>query len=307
MEQQKSTLQVRSIEDRDIPRVIELAREGFDQLRPYPDSVLQRLFTYKWNGSDQKPNLGFALWAGEEIVGMLGAVYAERMLGGRRIKTCNLSTWYVRPEFRAAGIKLLSAVLLQKEYSITNFTASPSVRRIMEALGFDVIDNRKWVYLPWQCAKAMLRLERQVISSPSEIQNILEGEERQFLDEHISCHVSHYALCAEGAYSYLVLKRRRIPGHIVFPWVPIRKLKLIWYPCMEMLYLGNPDLAIKSWDILTASIIRRERVLAVVVAERFLGPTPPKGVELEHRSYLLPRVPLHTTIDSLYSELAILP
>jgi hypothetical protein len=76
---------------------------------------------------------------------------------------------------------------------------------------------------------------------------------------------------------------------------------------MEVLYLSNPDLAKSNWGRLVASIIRRERVLAVVAAERFLGVDPPAGASLDHRNYLLARVPLNTTIDSLYSEFAILP
>ena len=81
----------------------------------------------------------------------------------------------------------------------------------------------------------------------------------------------------------------------------------MWYPCMEVLYLSNPDLAKSDWARLVASIIRRERVLALVAAERFLGVDPPAGAALDHRNYLLARAPLHATIDSLYSEFAVLP
>jgi hypothetical protein len=71
---------------------------------------------------------------------------------------------------------------------------------------------------------------------------------------------------------------------------------------MEVLYLGNRKLAIEKWPSLVATMIRREKVLAVVAAERFFGDRAPAGVRLDHRNYLLARAPLDWAVDSLYSE-----
>jgi hypothetical protein len=306
---QSTTLpvQVRPVERSEVPEVIKFLRDGFQNLARRSPDDLRPLFEYRWPNGSEKPSLGFALWSGQEIVGFLGVVYAERPLGGRLIKTCNLSTWYVRQDFRGSALKLLTAVLAGREYSVTNLTASPEARRIMEALGFQTIDQCKWVYLAWRFWRTMLRSGPKVVSSPEQIAEVLQGDDRQLLCDHLSYRLKHYLLRSGSDYSYLVLKRRRFPGDVAFSRSPLKKVRLLWYPCMEVLHLGNLKLALRHWEHLMATILRRERVLAVVVAERFLGATPPRGIRLEHRNYLLAREPLNATIDSLYSELAVYP
>ena len=300
-------LQVRPVEESQVLQVIEFLRSGFPNLARRAPAELRCLFEYQWPNACAKPNLGFALWSGNELVGFLGTVYAERDLKGRRVKTCNLSTWYVRQEFRGGSIKLLLAVMAQKEYSITNFTASPEVRRVMEALRFQTIDHYKWVYLPWHFGRQLLNPERDLLTNSEEIEKIIRGEEREFLRDHRRCNVRHYLLQKGSDYSYMILKRRKVPGEVVFPKAPIKKMRLMWYPAMEVLYFGNSPLALNDWGRIVSAILRRERVLALVVPGRLAGDNPPIGTRLEHRNYLLPRVSLDSTIDSLYSELAVYP
>jgi acetoacetyl-CoA synthetase len=301
-----SSVKVRPVEAGHIPRMIAFLREGFvPHISP---EALRRLFEYSWAVPAEKPNLGFALWSGEEVVGFLGAIYAERPTPGGLVKTCNMSTWYVRPDFRWAAMKLLYAVMAQSSYAIINLTPSPGVRRIMEALGFQTIDQRKLVYLPWHYGRGMFRSGPELLTDPlREIAPLLEGDEARFLQDHLPYRLKHYLLREGGEHCYLVMKRRRFPGHAAFGAVPVRKLQLMWYPCMEILYVGNPQLAARCWERFVPAVIRRERVLAVVAAERLFNGHAPAGAQFDHRNYLLPRSPLKTPLDSLYSELAVLP
>jgi hypothetical protein len=204
-------------------------------------------------------------------------------------------------------MKLLYAVMAQKEYAITNLTPSPGVRVVMEAIGFQPIDKCKLVYLPWHFGWKIVRPGPEVLTDLREIGSVLEGEEMELWRDHLPCPVKHYVLRDGDEYSYLVLKRRSFPGEVAFSRIPVRKVRLMWYPCMEVLHLGNPGLALRNWGGLVSTILRRERVLAVVAAERFLGGSAPAGAWLDHRNYLLARAPLNATVDSLYSELAVLP
>jgi acetoacetyl-CoA synthetase len=305
MNPENARVHVRPVAGSEVPLVIEFLRNGF---APHlPADALRALFEYRWEGMTNKPNRGFALWSGVELVGFLGAVYASRLLAGQVLKTCNLSTWYVRPDFRWAAMKLLYAVMSQKDYTITNWTASPAARRVMEGLGYQVIDRHKLVYLPWQLGREIFRRGPRLLTDPEDIAQVLKGEELQFLRDHLPCCVKHYLLCTDHGHSYMVLKRRSFPGDVAFPRIPIKKAKLMWYPCMEVLYLGNSQTALQNWNSLVAAILRREQVLGFVVAERFLGANAPGATRLDHRNYLLPRVPLSAVMDCLYSELTLLP
>lgn len=297
---------VRPVEAEETPRIIDFLRRGF--VPHLTAAALRGLFDYQWEGAAQKPNRGFALWASNgDVCGFIGAIYARRLLAGQAVMTCNLSTWYVVPEFRAASMKLLYAVLSQKEYSILNFTPSPGVRRIMEGLGFETMDTAKLVYLPWRYPRQMLSRGAALVDDPEAIQLRLPTEERQLLRDHLPYRLRHYLIEDGNDFSYLVLKRRVFPGHAAFGRVPIKKAKLMWYPCMEVLHLHNPALAVKHWGALVCSIIRRERVLGFVLAERFLAENAPPCNRFDHRNYVLTRTKLPTTIDTLYSELAVLP
>ncbi len=300
MSRDASSVTVRPVGESDVPDLIEFLRKDF--VPNFAPERLRGLFEYSWTEPAHKPNLGYMLNAGHEIVGFLGAVYAERPLAGSIVKTCNMSTWYVKPQFRWASMKLLYALLSQKDYAILNLSASPEVRRVMEALRFETIDVRKLVYLPWHFPAKFFTRTPEIISQPKKIAQFLQGDELRILRDHASYRLSHYLLRHGEEHSYIVLKRRSFPGSVAFGWLPFKKPKLMWYPSMEVLFISNPKAAVAQWPGIVAAVLRRERVLAVVAAERLFAGNPPSGARLDHRNYLLSRTPLGSIIDNLYSE-----
>jgi acetoacetyl-CoA synthetase len=288
----------------DVPDLIDFLRNGF--VPHFAPERLRGLFEYRWSEPADKPNLGYLLRAGVEIVGFLGAVYAERPLSGRSVKTCNMTSWYVAPKFRWASMKLLYALMSQKEYAIINLSASPEVRRVMEALRFETIDFSKMVYLPWHFPARLLQRGPEILTEKEAIAHHLQADELRILRDHAPYQLRHYLLCSGDQHSYIVLKRRSFPGEVAFGWLPFKKPRRMWYPSMEVLFLSNPEVAIAQWPSLVASIFRRERVLGVVAAERLFSGNPPPGARLDHRNYLLSRARLEATIDSLYSELVVI-
>lgn len=300
--------EVRPVTLAEVPKVLDFLLSGWKQLAHRTPDELRPSFEYRWTVGVDKPNLGFALWSADQVVGFLGAIYAERPLQGRLVKVCNLSAWYVRDDFRGAGVKLLLAAISQKDYCFTTFTSSNEVSKILDALKFTVIDDCKRVYLPWHYGREMLRWGSNVDWDPEKIAPVLQGDDRQFLRDHLPYRVKHYLLRSGDEYSYLILKRRLVPGEVALHNFPIEKARLMWYPSMEVLYLRNPQLALKNWGGLVATILRRERVLAVVAPERFFSSNAvPAGNPWRHRSFLLARTPIDGTMDSLYSELVVLP
>jgi acetoacetyl-CoA synthetase len=299
-------VQVRPVERSEVPQVIEFLRGGFQNLAHRSTDDLRRLFEYRWPNVPEKPYLGFALWSGDAVVGYLGAIYAERSLGDAVVKVANFGVWYVDPDFRTSSIRLMTSMLSDKNYSFLALTASPTVGKVLEAFGCKIIDYGKRVYLPWHVRRDLCRFSPKFITDTRQIAEVVGAEDQQFLKDHLQCELKHYVFQVGDEYTYFILKRRTFPGVAAFPKFPVRKVRLMWYPCMEVLHLRNPNLAIANWGPQVATILRRERVLGLVVAERILGPDPPVGARLEHRNYLLARTPLKATVDSLYSELALL-
>jgi hypothetical protein len=176
----------------------------------------------------------------------------------------------------------------------------------MEVLRFQVIDRLKRVYLPWNLPRKTAN-QVDIITTPEQMSIILEEGDARVLADHLAYPLRHYVIAAHNEYSYIVMKRCLFPGVVAFGWVPWKKLQLVWHSGVEVLYLTNPQLAARVWGTFLRKVFRRERVLGVVAAERFLQADFAPGAQFEHRSYLLARGPVEEMIDSLYSELVLLP
>lgn len=92
-----------------------------------------------WRNENEIP--GYMLIDEDRVVGFLGFIYGSRIINGAEYRFCNMTSWIVKPEYRADSLKLVMPILKMKEYSITNLTPSVTVRQIIEKLGFTKIDN----------------------------------------------------------------------------------------------------------------------------------------------------------------------
>lgn len=72
--------------------------------------------------ADDSPNHGFLLQAGERLVGVYLAFYSRREIDGRTERFCNLAAWCVLDECRSLGLRLLQALLAQKNYHFTDLS-----------------------------------------------------------------------------------------------------------------------------------------------------------------------------------------
>ena len=67
----------------------------------------------------------------------MGGIYSERGVGEGKARFCNLSAWYVAPQFRKSSLSLLMAMLAQRNYTFTNLTPSETAAQVMKACGLN--------------------------------------------------------------------------------------------------------------------------------------------------------------------------
>ena len=94
-----------------------------------------------WHDED---HLGYVLIEDGRPVGVLGALFSRRIIGGSGKKFCDLHGWYVKPEPRAKSLLLMRPALALKDHTLTDFTASPDVIAISKRLGFATLDSHVW-------------------------------------------------------------------------------------------------------------------------------------------------------------------
>ncbi len=265
-----------------------------------PHAAWRRLFDYRW--LPEKPDFGFILASGDEIVGFLGTVYARRRIGGKATVVCNLTSWYIRPEYRGWGTALLAAAIRDESMTYTALTPGPVSQQVFKALRFTPLVERRIVMPPLFHAET-LRQPRPTISfDPEIVRRSLDECQQRIFDDHAPYDCLQLLLTAGSERAYIVVKRRAMSLR--------RRLRLFpagaKFPYSEILYCSAPPLLARYLEHVKLPVLKRQRTLALVADER-LFPVRPRGIPKS--DYALYRSPLLDggDIDKLYSELVLIP
>ena len=138
----------REIVEADRSAVADLLTRGFQPLRTHGfwlnafDSLSKR------PTPEGYPRYGYVLVADGAIVGVLLLIFARISAASGPIIRCNLSSWYVEPEFRMYGTMLVSRALKHSDVTYYNITPAPHTLPILEAQGYVRYCDGRFVALP---------------------------------------------------------------------------------------------------------------------------------------------------------------
>ena len=240
--------------------------------------------------STEQPNHGFMLLDHDRVVGAYLAIYADREIGGRTERFCNLAAWSVVEEHRVHSLRLLRAILKQRDYHMTDFSPSGNVVPLNERLGFSFLDNTTALVpcLPTLGASDTIS----VIADDAELAEVLTGDERRIHLDHRGTVAQQVALKTGDRTCLIVFRRER--------W---KRLPLF----VTMLFASDPELFVLGARRLGAHLLRHHRAVGMMVEQRLLGGARPRS----SFSIPPPRARMYRSksidpgkIDYLYSELA---
>lgn len=239
----------------------------------------------------QAPNHGFQLLNGDEIVGAYLAVYSQRDGNKGRIPVCNLAAFCVLEDFRMHGLRLVRALLAQRDYDFVDLSPSGNVIGLNERLGFRRLDTatRMVANLPHPP-----RRDTRVTGDPATLERVLRGQDADVYRDHREAAAARHVLVQmNGRYGYLVFRRDRRRGLPLFA---------------SPIYTGGDSAVLKSnWSSVAAHILLEHHLPATLAERRILGFAPGIGVELTHpRPKMIRGSRLDpATIDYLYSEMVL--
>lgn len=272
----------------DFGRIYPLLRQCFGDALSAEE--WKKIFAERWRSPEDF--CGYMLSSDGEVKGYLGLLFSRRPFDGRVEKFCNMTSWCVSEEWRAQSLSMLLAALKLKEYTFTNFTASPAVAAILSRLGFKEFEVHQQVLFPVPSFRGRgCTLE----FDPEKIRGHLDENDRVILDDHREFDCLHLLLRSGADYSYVILKKT---------W---RK----HLPFAKVQYLSRVENFVECVEGSMASICLRLRVLGLMIDERYL-----KG----HRFRAAVRYPHQrkayfksgsdgfdvTQLDTLYSEVVVL-
>lgn len=128
-------LKVREIREEDLDAVARLLNKGF----------AFRSIDYWLRGLERHarrprpadyPVFGYCLDHGGVPVGVILLLFSEVRAGAQMIVRCNVSSWYVEPEFRAFAPLMVKVAIKDKNVTYFNITPAPHTWSTVEAQGF---------------------------------------------------------------------------------------------------------------------------------------------------------------------------
>ncbi|MCR2764188.1 hypothetical protein NQ152_11810 [Microbacterium sp. zg.B48] len=285
---EKASLELRPILDADAETVAAFLHKHLNTRVPH--AAWRALLSPPWRAA--APNSGFQLRAGEQIVGVYAAVYSERDIDRATVRFCNLAAFCVRDEYRAHSLRLLRALLAQKDDVFTDFSPSGNVVALNERLGFVRLDTstRLSVNLPAMPGRGI-----RVSGDPAVLEATLAGVDAvAYRDHRNAAAARHLVVSAPGGYAYLVFRRDRR-----------KRLPLFATP----LYVGGSRALLRAaWPRVASHLLLRHGLAVTLAEPRILGFAPRLGTALAapRAKMFRGRTIPPERIDYLYSELTLL-
>jgi len=231
------------------------------------------------------PNYGFVVRDAGQIVGGIGAYYADRLVRGRPEKFCNITSWCVLDAFRQQSMRLAMSVISQPGYHFTDFSPTKVVGGTLKFFKFKELDERVAVILN---LPSFAVSDVQVRYKPGDIQAAL-GEDalKIYRDHAVYPWLQHVLVGQPGNWCHVIYKRRVFKG----------------LPAATVLHLSDGNLFYRNFDRL-ANYFLLSGLVSTHVECRFLDKVP-KPFTI--RAGFNPKLYLSTTlsdsdIDYLYSE-----
>ena len=143
----RDAVRLRQITDADLPGIAQLLSEGFpNRSRAYWLRGLDRMKTRP--RPDAYPTYGYLLDSRHGPVGAILLFFSLAHSAGEPIVRCNVSSWYVQPEFRVFASLLITATTRDKGVTYFNISALPRTWPTVEAQGFSVYCRGQMYAIP---------------------------------------------------------------------------------------------------------------------------------------------------------------
>ncbi len=207
------SLRVREITEADHETVARLLAKGFQRPVWYYAEALKRLSRHPTPPDRSK--YGFMVEADGAAVGAVLLIFSTLQSGGKAYTRCNVTSWYVEPEYKSYAAVFTSRALRHKDVTYINISARPAARPIVLAQGFRCYSNGQYVAVP--------ALHLGSTDGPVRIRGIdatpdvpFEASDRELLAAHaeFGC-MSLWCLTRERAHPFVFLPRRfkrALPG-----------------------------------------------------------------------------------------------
>jgi hypothetical protein len=249
-----AALRCRQIEATDIEAVASLLARGFPvHDREFWLKAFAQLARHEPPAG--LPKYGYLLATCGEVVGALLLICSTIRTGGTAIARCNLSSWYVDPEFRAYAPMLVARAIRHKDVTYTNVSPAPHTRPIIEAQGFSRYSDG--VFVAITVLKGLFGGRKAEVIDAVERPDIpCDPFDREVLLRHAALGCDSVWCVGAGQASPFVFRPRLVKGRI---------------PCAQLIYCRDVADFVRFAAPIGRFLARRGKFFVVIDAN---GPIP---------------------------------
>jgi len=248
----------------------------------------QQLFVRHWDSPEE--HFGYCMLDGNKTVGFIGTVFSTQVIHGKAEKFCNLSSWYVMPEYRHESLAVLFPVLGLKDFTLTNFTANQHIASMMRGFGFKDLEPSFKIILPLPVGLLSSGI---IITDKHNIPNHLDTANLKIFQDHVNLHCDHALYVNKEENCYLVMNKTYKKG----------------LPIAYVDYISDTNTFLKHANEIAWRVCTKMKVAGLMVGDRFTQhKTIPGSLTVARKQFLLYRSDhlKESDINTLYSEIQIL-
>ncbi len=254
------------------------------------------IFDYQWEFDEG--HVGYALIDDRKVVGFNGTLFSRRIIDGREVRICNLTSWIVKEQYRSESLRLVFPLLNLKGYTLTNLTMNDRAWAITKRLGFKNLDTNMRLLFPVPELSVSTKKDPPVIvSDEARIAEILDPVNLRIFRDHLRYSCGHLVIQDKDSYCYLLYAEKHYKK----------------YNCKarygHLHYISDRSFFLKYLNKIKHHFLKNQKYLFLAVDERLTGNDPipyskvcPLKIPKMYKSEILTR----EQVDNLYSELVVL-
>ena len=276
----------------------------FDDIYPLLLELDNTLSTEKWrsifdyNWESDEGYVGYALVDGRTAVGFNGTLFSRRIIDGKEVKFCNLTSWIVKEQYRSEAMRLVFPILGLKGYTLTNLTMNDKAWSITKRLGFKNLDTNTMLLFPVpELTRSAERDSMTIESDLTKITELLDPEHLKIFRDHMKYACGHLVIHDKYSYCYILYTGKHY------------KRYNCEIPYGQIHYISNRSLFLKYLNKIKFHFLKNQKYVFLAIDERLIGNTPlpyskvyPLKIPKMYKSEILTA----EQIDNLYSELVVL-
>ncbi len=261
----------REIQDSDLDAIGDLLTRGFvHRSRDYWMRGLHRQGTRSL--SPDVPRYGYMLEHQGAPVGCLLLIYSSKIIDGEAATCCNVSSWYVDPEFRNYAALFASMTQKRKDVTYSNVTPAATTWPILDAQGFVPYCRGLYFSVPTLSRGGRGVVVEAVTQDTAFIAGLPDAD-LALLKRH-------------AEYGCLSLVCRTADGALPFIFFSLRKRGgMIPLPAMQLGYCRSIDDYVRCAGAIGRHLLRRGKPIVTIDANGAMAGLPGVYTEMRGRKY----------------------